>query len=210
MFSTSGSGGRSTLEEMLDSMRTGETEEKGVLSDETREDLPPLPSRPTSRARLPSTVRAKKALGSCLDNLAVPKTGSEENIPLDSPVANLVAPADPDLASGNAHTPLAKDGASFPSPQLSSSPSVIPDVSTPAEPSRGALSFEDRINAAGAEQPCFSFLTAQESSAAPPTPQTPAPPQSPVPQDPALPVTTPSSAGKKWKDDGTLRLKKVY
>ncbi|KAG0563594.1 hypothetical protein KC19_8G043800 [Ceratodon purpureus] len=240
MYTMESSGGRSTLEEMLDSMRTVETEEKVVSSEESHEELPPLPSRPTSRARLPSSVRAKKALGSCLDNLAVPSNGSgallKDGFGLESPVANLVMAADlvteprvclsrafdelsGDLASDNGHTPFANGGnqGSFATPQLSSSPSVVPDVSTPAEDgisqlhSRGALSFNERINASvaqglGQEQPSFSFLTAQEPPA-PPTPQTPAP-QSPVPQDPALPVTTPSSAGKKWKDDGTLRLKK--
>lgn len=249
MFSTNGSEGRSTLEEMLDSMRTVETEEKEVLIDETHEELLPLPLRPTSRARLPSSVRAKKALGACLDNLAVQENDSvvllKENIALESPIANLVVAADPatmselclssafdevsasgergDLASENGHTPLgtreeATNKESFPSPQFSSSPSVIPDISTPAVDgpglmhSRGALSFDERIDAAGAQelghgQLSFSFLTPQEAPA-PPTPQTPAP-QTPVPEDPSLPVTTPSS-GKKWKDDGTLRLKKVY
>ena len=252
MFSWNGSGARSTLEEMLDLMRTVETEEKKMSGGETLEELPPLPLRPTSRARLPSSVRAKKALGASLDNLALPKSGSgvlKENIALGSPVANLVVATGPatvgaesavclarafdelpvpvalgDLASDNGHTPFAKrenadSTESFASPHLLFSPSVIPNVSSLTEGgiaqlhSRGTLSFDDRIKSSSAhgfghEQPSFTFLTAQEG-AAPPTPQTPAPP-TPVPQDPALPVTTPSSTSKKWKDDGTLRLKKVY
>lgn len=231
-------GSRSTLEEMLDSMRGEEVEDRDSTSgEESSQDdlLQPLPLRPTSRARLPSSMRAKKALGACLDNLAVPGSkGSsallKENIALESPIANLIVVADPaaakclprqlaDLAPGNGHdqgyTPLAEretvaNNGSFASPPFVTSPSVI----TPArsrEPEGGSLTqlpnsetrknFAERINDA-ADQPSFSFLTVQES----PAPHTPAPP---VAENLALPATTPSSGGKKWKDDGTLRLKKV-
>lgn len=218
MYSTNGIEGRSTLEKMLDFMKTGDIEESEITSDETYADLPPLPLRPSSRARLPSSMGAKKALGACLDSIVLSSNESEafkENIAVGSPIVNLVAPADPaalaskSVTCTNVHTPLAERvgtalNESFASPQLASSPSIIPDVFTPADQVRssGTLSFDQRLDACGAQESSFSFLTAQESS----TPETPLP-QTPVLENTALPVTTPSS-GKKWKDDGTLRLKK--
>jgi len=196
---------------MEDSM-WGATEEESSPVDDL---LLPLPLRPTGRARLPSPMRAKKALAACLDNLALPNRGSaallKENIALESPIANLMSDPKcvprPDLATENGHTPLAErevvaNNGNFACLQFVTSPSVM---STPARGSREAegraqspaRNFDERINGS-AEQPSFSFLTVQES------------PATPVPENFALPATTATpSSGKKWKDDGTLRLKKV-
>lgn len=224
---------RCSLEGMLDSLRGDDTatvEEREMWGEETvsQEDPVPLPLRPTSRARVPSSVRAKKALGASLDYLAPPGKGSaallKENIALESPIANLMLTGEPapkclsrpfDLASENGH-PLAEREVAANTGSvacLSFVTPVVPAVSTPGmgrEPDTGGvtaplhtsekLTFDERINASG-EQPSFSFLTAQE----PPQPLTPA---APMVHNPALPGPTPSS-GKKWKDDGTLRLKKV-
>lgn len=175
----------STLEEMLDSMKG----EEDLVYGETEEEssLAPLPLRPTSRARLPSSMRAKKALGACLDNLALPnnRTVLKENIAFDlSPVANLMS--DPVMSRD---TPLAEreENGSF------------HIVSTPVKAQLSTRSnCDERLYGSTAEQPGFSFLTVQES------------PATPVPENCSLPAmaSTPSS-GKKWKDDGTLRLKKV-
>ena len=230
---------RCTPEEMWDAMRAEEGgEERGMTREDepTAQEDPPaaLPLQPTSRARVPSSVRAKKALYTSLENLALPPSKGaaamlKENIALESPIANLMLLADPaapkcvfrplDLAPDTGHSPLAErevvanNGSVtcvhfFPS-------SVTPAVPSPAksrEPEPGSInaqlrrsetrSFDDRMNAPE-EQPSFSFLTAQE----PPHPLTPAPHM--LPNSTALPATTPSS-GKKWKDDGTLRLKKVH
>ncbi|XP_024403089.1 myosin-3 isoform X2 [Physcomitrium patens] len=219
MLSSNACEGRSTLEEMLDLISTGDTEEREVSSDDTQEDLLPLPSRPTSRARLPSSVRAKKALGVCLDNIVPSSNGSaalsKEIVFLGSPIANLTVPSDPlslapkSFASENGYTPLAKgedsaNNESFASPNLAYSPTIIPDVLMQSDEVRRSrtLSFGERLNACSTQERSFSFLTAQESS----TPHTPLP-QNPLVEDTSLPVTTPS-AGKKWKDDGILRLKK--
>jgi hypothetical protein len=227
---------RCALEGMLDSIRAEDAVEgRGMWPEgaESQEDSSvPLPLRPTSRTRVPSSVRAKKALGASLDSLALPCKGSaallKENIAIESPIANLMLIADPapkclsrpfDLASEPGCFPLAArevatNNGSVAFPQFVTSPSVIPAASTPAkgrEPGPDgitaqlhmseAVACDERIDASG-EQPSFSFLTAQE----PPLPLTPAPHAL---QNSALPSTTPSS-GKKWKDDGTLRLKKVH
>ncbi|CAM6041637.1 unnamed protein product [Sphagnum compactum] len=63
---------RSTLEEMLDSIKMVNDEDRDVSFDNKQKDLPPaLPQRPISRARLPSTVRARKALSATLENIVV-------------------------------------------------------------------------------------------------------------------------------------------
>jgi hypothetical protein len=63
---------RSTLEEMLDSIKMVNDEDRDVSCDNKQKDLPPaLPQRPISRARLPSTVRARKALSPTLENIVV-------------------------------------------------------------------------------------------------------------------------------------------
>ncbi|CAK9869416.1 unnamed protein product [Sphagnum jensenii] len=63
---------RSTLEEMLDSIKMVNDEDRDVSCDNKQKDLPPaLPQRPISRARLPSTVRARKALSATLENIVV-------------------------------------------------------------------------------------------------------------------------------------------
>ncbi len=63
---------RSTLEEMLDSIKMVNDEDRDVSFDDKQKDLPPaLPQRPISRARLPSTVRARKALSATLENIVV-------------------------------------------------------------------------------------------------------------------------------------------
>ncbi len=63
---------RSTLEEMLDSIKMVNDEDRDVSFDNKQKDLPPaLPQRPISRARLPSTVRARKALSVTLENIVV-------------------------------------------------------------------------------------------------------------------------------------------
>ncbi|CAK9214046.1 unnamed protein product [Sphagnum jensenii] len=63
---------RSTLEEMLDSIKMVNDEDRDVGCDNKQKDLPPaLPQRPISRARLPSTVRARKALSATLENIVV-------------------------------------------------------------------------------------------------------------------------------------------
>lgn len=210
---------RSSLELMLDSMR-GEGMEDSIWTASEEESstvddlLLPLPLRPTSRARLPSSMRAKKALGASLDNLTVPSKGSpallKENIALESPIANLMSDpkcvARPDLASENGHTPLAERDAvvnngSFSCLQFVTSPSA---VFTPARGGREleggdqlpTRNFDERSNGS-AERLSFSFLTVQES------------PLTPATENLALPATTTSPPSvKKWKDDGTLRLKK--
>ncbi|CAK9208721.1 unnamed protein product [Sphagnum troendelagicum] len=66
---------RSTLEEMLDSIKM--VDDGDVVLDENQKDmLPALPPRPTSRARLPSTLRARKCLGVTLENLGLPSKES--------------------------------------------------------------------------------------------------------------------------------------
>lgn len=228
MFSSVGNDSRTPVRGVQDFTTAEYIEEDDMLSDETENDVVlSAPSMPTSRARLSSSMRAKKAPGACIDNLAIPSKGSgmllKENIALGSPISNLITAVDPaglasrclskpfDLASENSHAPLAEreivaNYGSLPNPQFVSSPTIMPTLFTPAKESNAQMGsiFDDRINVSGdnrgfsREQSTFSFLTAQE----PPAPQTPGA------ENFALhPATTPSS-GKKWRDDGTLRLKK--
>ncbi|XP_024397400.1 myosin-1 [Physcomitrium patens] len=60
MFPLKSSGPRSTLEEMLDLFRTDDKQEKESMDNGEEARPPPLPVRPASRARLPSSVRARK------------------------------------------------------------------------------------------------------------------------------------------------------
>jgi hypothetical protein len=99
MFPSKGSGPRSTLLEMLDSISVQEKETMEVLP-------PPLPVRPSSRARLPSSViKARKHL--VLDHVTPPTSKSstvtstpEKNSHMcDSPMANLASSANSEMCT---------------------------------------------------------------------------------------------------------------
>lgn len=203
---------------------------------------PPLPVRPSSRARLPSSViKARKHL--VLDHATIPtskcstvnSTPEKNNHMCDSPIANLVSSANSEMctprpcssqlaldscsgddsAIGNVQTVsrvVMDEGSS----DLVASPSFIPGACKLAEAreGEGGAAVSDcrdtgcdpqqpvvtSVQEVEVGQPNFSFLTSEST----------APPHTPVPQDPiaAVPMTPPTT-GRKWKDDGTLRLKKV-
>lgn len=98
MFPLKSSGPRSTLEEMLDLFRTNDTE-KESSGDRGEETMPPpLPVRPTSRARLPSSVRVKKQQNVGVVMVAPTSKSSvnviKEDSAVDRLVANVEAPVD--------------------------------------------------------------------------------------------------------------------
>jgi hypothetical protein len=236
MFPSKGSGPRSTLLEMLDSISVQEKETMEVLP-------PPLPVRPSSRARLPSSViKARKHL--VLDHVTPPTSKSstvtstpEKNSHMcDSPMANLASSANSEMctprpyssqlaldscsgdesAIGNVQTVsrvMVDEGSS----DLVTSPSFIPGACKLAEAREGEggaavsdcrdIGYDSQqpvvisaVQEVEVGQPTFSFLTSESTL----------PPHTPVQQDPvaAVPMTPPTT-GRKWKDDGTLRLKKV-
>ncbi|XP_024384280.1 myosin-1 isoform X2 [Physcomitrium patens] len=97
MFPLKSSGPRSTLEEMLDLFRTNDTQEEGTSKDNGEEARPPpLPARPTSRARLPSSVRARKQQVIAAVKLApaskIPVDVAKENLATDSLDADKALP----------------------------------------------------------------------------------------------------------------------
>lgn len=100
MFSSVGNDSRTPVRGVQDFTTAEYIEEDDMLSDETENDVVlSAPSMPTSRARLSSSMRAKKAPGACIDNLAIPSKGSgmllKENIALGSPISNLITAVDP-------------------------------------------------------------------------------------------------------------------
>lgn len=236
MFPSKGSGPRSTLLEMLDSISVQEKETMEVLP-------PPLPVRPSSRARLPSSViKARKHL--VLDHATLPtsksstvtSTPEKNNHMCDSPMANLASSANSEMctprpyssqlaldscsgdgsAIGNAQ-PVSRVMVDEGSSDLVTSPSFIPGACKLAEAREGEggaavsdcrdIGYDSQqpvvisaVHEVEVGQPTFSFLTSESTL----------PPHTPVQQDPvaAVPMTPPTT-GRKWKDDGTLRLKKV-
>lgn len=246
MYPVKSSAARSTLEEMLDSIRTG---------DEEQGDMPPaLPQRPTSRARLPSSVRARKHLGAAMDSLTLPSKGPtvllKENVPVDSPIANLVLPRGPSAVppetlnklqvsysrpldnssttdsssrftqescrTENGNDMYTLNNRSELTLQNAGSQSMVPGIANGPEArvcmegsteqhSRDPRDVSEAIGSGLAtavptlelENSSFSFASQQGPALHTPVEETPAP------------VVTPLTTGKKWKDDGTLRLKKV-
>ena len=206
MFPPKGSGPRSTLEEMLESIRTGvdmqEKENLGYDKQDVRP--PPLPVRPTSRARLPSSVRARKHPGAVTNALAtptkVPTAGSlgkfcVADVDVDSPIGKAGLPADDCHAHYSAKCVIASE-VSTRSPfdmlvAVESSRDPAYENGHVIMPSGGA----DESNISSQEQSSFSFSMPEHIPVL----------DTAIQQNP-IPVVT---SGKKWKDDGTLRLKKV-
>lgn len=114
MFPLKSSGPRSTLEEMLDLFRTNDTQEEGTSKDNGEEARPPpLPARPTSRARLPSSVRARKQ-----QVIAAVKLAPASKIPVDVAKENLATDSlDADKALPFAIDCLNRDDDQVPKPE---------------------------------------------------------------------------------------------
>lgn len=209
MFPPKGSGPRSTLEEMLESIRTGvDMQEKENSGDDFRP--PPLPVRPTSRARLPSSVRARKHPGAVTNTLATPTKVPTAGLlgklcvtDVDSSIGKVGLPADDCHAHYSAQCVMGSEVStrnpfdmlvaveSSRDPAYENGHVIMPSEDGVIMPSGGA----HESNISSQEQSSFSFSMPQHIPAL----------DTAVQQNP-IPVAT---SGKKWKDDGTLRLKKV-
>lgn len=259
MFRLQSGGPRSTLEEMLDLFRTNDmqdVESANAVGEETIRP-PPLPVRPTSRARLPSSVRSKKAQNAAALKVPPPSGLSvnviKEEPTVDSPVAKIESPTDCvalEGANDQVSTPeglRVKPAESIPALTMPSTPSeskldqiksplIGPGVNSIDRPNgvkggldsgikRGSkLDFGNSLGDPGKtpngsvandvagsvrrglsvitpDQPAFQQMAnLQTPPLTPPLTPPPTPPPellSPVPD-------------KKWKDDGVLRLRKVY
>ncbi|KAG0602597.1 hypothetical protein M758_10G025900 [Ceratodon purpureus] len=260
MFPMKSSGPRSTLEEMLDLFRTSDAQQEKGAGEERGEESrpPPLPVRPTSRARLPSSVRAKKQQNGGVVKV-VPGSkglvnGVKEGSAVDRPVGSVKAPGDREgvgrdddqglRAGGEGRIP-ALGGSGDQAPRNGQvdfekhltvpsgvnesklgeiKPSLIGsgvgsierprggeggselDSGNSSKKANGSVDHE----VAGDMRPGLSIVR-PEQLAFIQIPNSPTPPLTP----PLTPTSTPPPElgspmppGKKWKDDGVLRLRK--
>lgn len=226
---------RSTLEEMLDSIKMVNDEDRDVGCDNKQKDLPPaLPQRPISRARLPSTVRARKALSATLENIVVRgnETGEVTSRTADVTKERLVVHApslykdettasvksfnnseewqqmevlDASSAVARTHRPLVEEDDHV----YVASPTFISAVARSTE-RREAEGVEYGRNGTHGDAVETMVKMHRSSSADVLTQCSDKSSFSfQTSQDPPAPVISPSTGHKKWKDDGTPCLRKV-
>lgn len=210
MFRLQSKGPRSTLEEMLDMFKTNDVQEMESINEEEARP-PPLPVRPTSRARLPSSVRTKKV--GAQTKVANGVVQVEDRSALQGGAKDQVsaAPASPEGARTMTMSKL--EGSKTPSGISFERPNGFKGRLEKARSRRD--SFDDKTPngnvGAGSVRPGLSVLPPEQTAFSPmPNSQNPplTPPLTP-PRTPPPEMLSPFRGSKKWRADGVLPLRKV-
>lgn len=195
---------RSTLDDMLDSIKK---------TDEKQRDMPPaLPQRPTSRARLPSSVRSRRAVGPAVDaktrqtadNHSKSTTRLCKSIGPDSPTASKVGspPKTPEISRSGGATRLGSPNANR---QASPRNRIVMSPPSPSGSTNVGRLRKDRedseVNSNGSHKTGHEHSTRSTGARI-------------VPENGVATPNTASSTNaatgqRKWKDESLSSLKKV-